>query len=235
MDRLGIDEQTLVVFTSDNGPWIETTRGNDPEKPPFIPPEHSGTSGPLRGYKMLTREGGLRVPCVVRWPGRVPADSVCEEVAATIDLLPTFAAVAEAELPTGRTLDGGDIGPLMLGEPQAQSPHDAFYYFCYTNLQAVRAGRWKLVLPRPEHPPWTGWSGRFAGEGVAEPELYDLESDIGEAHNVAAAHPEVVGRLTALAEQAREELGDYDRIGAGARFFDDGPRRPDMNFWQRGN
>ena len=235
LERLGIEQQTLVIFTSDNGPWIETSRGNDPEKPPFIPVDHSGTAGPLRGYKMLTREGGLRVPCVMRWPGRIPAGSVCDKVAATIDLLPTFAAVADTEVPADRTIDGGDLRPLMFNEPEAQSPRDAFFYYCYTNLQAVRSGRWKLVLPRPEHPPWTGWSGRFVGEGVAEPELYDLDADIGENDDIAAAYPEVVSRLTELAEQARDELGDYDRIGAGARFFDDGPQRPDMNFWDKGN
>lgn len=233
LDRLGIDDRTLVIYTSDNGPWIETTHGNDPRRRPFIPPQHSGTTGPLRGYKMLTWDGGLRVPCVMRWPGHIPAGAVCDEVAATIDVLPTLTAVAGGELPAGRTIDGGDLRPLMFGESGARSPREAFYYYCYTNLQAVRSGRWKLVLPRPEHPAWTGWSGRFVGQAVTEPELFDLEADVGETHNVAAAHPDVVDRLMALVEQARDDLGDYDRIGIGARFFDDGPRRPDMDFWKK--
>lgn len=231
LQDLGIDENTLVLFTSDNGPWIEVTRGNRPDAAPLIPPEHSGRADPLRGYKMLTWEGGLRVPCVVRWPGRIPAGSVCDEVAATIDLLPTFASLAGAKLPDDRIIDGRNIRPLLSGQGGARSPHEAFYYYCYTHLQAVRSRRWKLVLPRPEHPEWVGWSGRFHGNGVDSIELYDLEADVSEATNVAGEHPEVVSRLLNLVEEAREDLGDYNRMGQGARFFDPGPRRPEMGKW----
>ena len=232
--ELGIDRRTLVVFTSDNGPWIETTRGNAPGAKPLIPRNHSGTADPLRGYKMLTWEGGLRVPCLMWWPGRVPAGTTCDEVAATIDLLPTFAALAGARLPDGRLLDGRDIRPLIFAEAGARSPHEALYYYGYTHLQAVRSGRWKLVLPRPEYPKWTGWSGRFYRSGVEKTELHDLEADIGEARDVAGENPEVVARLMKLIESARVDLGDYDRVGRGARFFDEGPKRPDMGFWKRG-
>ncbi|MEW4530714.1 sulfatase [Maioricimonas sp. JC845] len=231
--QLDLASRTLVIFTSDNGPWIETTRGNDPDAKPLIPRNHSGTADPLKGYKMLTWEGGLRVPCVAWWPGTIPAGTTCEKVAATIDLLPTFASLAGAELPADRTLDGHDITPLLLGHPDALSPHDetGLFYYRYTALEAVRSGRWKLVLPRPEHPPWTGWSGRFHDSQVDELTLYDLQEDSGEARNVAADHPEIVARLQRLIEQARRELGDYNRIGSGARFLDDGPKRPDM--WRK--
>lgn len=225
-----LDKNTLVIFTSDNGPWIETTRGNRPGIKPFIPRNHSGTADPLRGYKMLTWEGGLRVPCVAWWPGKIPAGSTCEQVAATIDLLPTFMKLAGSRPPDDRTIDGKDIWPLLAGDPDAASPHDemGFFYFRYTALEAVRSGRWKLVLPRPEHPPWTGWSGRFDGSGVDELTLFDLQADVGEAKNVAQEHPEVVDRLTKLIQDARQDLGDFHRIGTGARFFDEGPQRPDL-------
>ena len=231
--ELNLDEKTLVIFTSDNGPWIETTRGNRKGLKPFIPRNHSGAADPLRGYKMLTWEGGLRVPCVAWWPGRIPADRTCRKVAATIDLLPTVAKLAGAELPQDRVIDGHDIWPLLTDEGDAVSPHDepGFFYYRYTALEAVRSGRWKLVLPRSEHPPWTGWSGRFDGSGVKELTLIDLESDIGEARNVAADHPDIVARLMRLVEDARQELGDYDRVGAGARFFDEGPQRP--RIWKK--
>ncbi len=232
--ELGLDKNTLVVYTSDNGPWIETTRGNAPDGKPFIPPGHSGTADPLRGYKMLTWEGGLRVPCIMWWPGKIPAGTTSDEVVATIDLLPTFARLSGAKLPDGRILDGKDIWPLMSGEPGAKSPHDAFYYYCFTHLQAVRSGRWKLVLPRPEHPKWVGWSGRFHGSGVETVELYDLDADAGETQNVAGRHLDVVARLMKLIEAGRSDPGDYDRIGTGARFFDDGPRRPESRRWIAG-
>lgn len=232
--ELGLDRNTLLIYTSDNGPWIETTRGNAPDGKPFIPPEHSGCADPLRGYKMLTWEGGLRVPCVMWWPGRVPAAATCDEVAATIDLLPTLAKLAGVEPVDDRVLDGKDIWPLVSGEPDAGSPHEAFFYFSFTHLQAVRSGPWKLVLSRPEHPKWVGWSGRFWGSGVDAVELYDLDADPGETQNVAEGHADVVKRLMKLVEAARAELGDYDRIGEGARFFDDGARRPESRRWIEG-
>jgi arylsulfatase A-like enzyme len=226
--ELELDDNTLVVFTSDNGPWIEVTRGAKPGGRTFIPPEHSGTADPLRGYKMLTWEGGLRVPCVAWAPGKIPAGTTCGAVAATIDLLPTIAHLCGAELPRDRALDGHNVWPLLTGKTEA-GPHDetGFFYYRYTALEAVRSGPWKLVLPRPEHPPWTGWSGRFVGSGVAEVTLFNLTDDIAEATNLAGEHPEVTARLQQKIEAARADLGDYNRIGRGARFFDEGPHRPD--------
>ena len=228
---LGIDERTLVVFTSDNGPWIETTLGNNPQSKAVIPRDHSGNADPLRGHKMLTWDGGERVPCIMRWPGNIPADLASDELSTTMDLLPTFARFAGGEIPKDRTLDGKDIGPLLLNRPGAKSPHDVFYYYCYTHLQAVRDTRWKLVLPRPEHPEWTGWSGRFIGNKVSAVELYDLKNDIAEAKNVADQHPDEVAKLMHFIEAGRAELGDYDRIGAGQRFFDSGPKRQSEEKW----
>jgi len=181
---------------------------------------------------MTTWDGGSRVPCIARWPGRIPAGKVSGELVTTMDVLPTFAKLAGATLPDGRILDGRDVWPILSGQPDAKSPHEAYYFYCYTHLQAVRSGKWKLVLPRPAKPPWCGWSARMV-DAVEELSLYDLEADIEEKHNVAKDHPDVVARLMGLIEKARGDLGDYDRVGQGARFFDDGPKRPDMGFWKR--
>ena len=206
----GLDDNTLIVFTSDNGPWNEKHIG-----------DYGGSAAPLRGSKMMTWEGGPRVPCIVRWPGRVPAGKVSDEIATTMDLLPTFARLAGAKLPADRTLDGQDLLPLLTGRPGARGK-EAFFFYCYTHLQAVRNRRWKLVLPRPAKPPWTGWSARMV-DAVPAPQLYDLQADPAEAHDVAAANPDVVVELMKLVEKAQADLGDYNRVGKGARFFD-GPR-----------
>jgi arylsulfatase len=231
LKKLGLDERTLIVFTSDNGPWIETTDGMKPGCKPFIPRDHSGNAEPLRGYKMVTWDGGFRVPCVVRWPGNIPAGSVSDELTSTLDLLPTFAALADAKPPADRKLDGLDLA-AFLRAPSGRSPRADFLFYSYTHLQAVRDARWKLVLPRPEYPKWTGFSGRFFGDEVSALELYDLKSDPGETRNLAATHPDEVARLMKLVESARADLGDYDRVGAGQRFFDDGPKRRDINAWK---
>ena len=135
----------------------------------------------------------MREPCIMRWPDRIPKGDVCDELATAMDIMPTFTGLAGP--PTDRIIDGKDIWPLISGRPRAKTPHEAFYYYRDERLQAVRSGRWKLHLHRPEAPE----------AGVL---LYDLEADIGETTNVAAANPGVVKRLQALAEQAREDLGD---------------------------
>jgi arylsulfatase len=205
----GLDEHTLVIFATDNGPWL--SYGN-----------HAGSAGPLREGKGTTWEGGVRVPCIMRWPGRIPAGAVCDELAATIDILPTIAGLIGGELPQ-HTIDGKDIWPLMSGRPGAKTPHDAWYYYWGNELQAVRSGDWKLHFPhdyrslsgRP------GRDGRPAGYSAARTELalYNLREDIGEKRDVKADHPDVVERLQQLAAQAREELGDAagKRTGRGFR------------------
>jgi arylsulfatase len=223
LKQLGLDDNTLVVFTSDNGPWIETTPGMKPGGRPFIPRDHSGTADPLRGWKMSAWDGGCRVPFVARWPGKIPGGRVSDGIFSTMDLLPTFAQIAAAKLPEDRTLDGRDGMRFLTGETDT-SPREDYLYYTGCLLTGVRVGPWKLVLPRPANPPGTDWWGRMI-EAVKEPSLFDLDADPGETTNLAREHPEVVARLTQRIEQARAELGDIDRTGSGARFFDPGERR----------
>ncbi len=203
LKKQGIDENTLVIFTSDNGPVI---------RPRERLGHRAGSAGPLRGSKNTTWEGGMREPCIMRWPGNIPAGRACDELTTTMDLLPTFTKLVGGWLPTDRIIDGKDIWPLMTGQPGATSPHEAFYYYRDDRLQAVRSGQWKLHVYRPE------WEPNFR-HGVYEPLLYDLENDIGETTNVAHKYPEVVKRLQALAEKARSDMGDAatDRKGSNVR------------------
>lgn len=197
LKRHGLEERTLLIFTSDNG------------APQRNPPQ--GSNQPLAGWGYTTAEGGMRVPCLLRWPGQIPAGQVCSELVTAMDLLPTLARLAEADLPTDRVLDGKDVWPLFAGQPGARSPHEAFYYYHMDQLQAVRAGKWKLYLPREA-------ARRGASAGSPTPLLlFDLSQDLAEAHNLAAEHPEVVQRLLALAERARHDLGDRHQPGAGQR------------------
>ncbi len=190
----GLDKNTLVLFTSDNGS------------------QRKGSNDPLRGKKGRTDEGGMRVPCVVRWPGKIPAGSSSGEITATIDLLPTFARLAGTSAPTDRTIDGKDIWPILSGQPEARSPHEAFYYYQMDQLQAIRSGPWKLFV---------AMDAKKRNWGKPEPaqplKLFNLSNDIHEDKNLAATKPEVVKRLLALAETARRDLGDTGRPGAGQR------------------
>ncbi len=196
--REGLESSTLVIWTSDNG------------APERRPPQ--GSNRPLRGWGYTTAEGGMRVPCLMRWPGQVPAGSTCRELCSALDLLPTLAALAGAPLPTDRVIDGLDIGPLLSGRSGAKSPHEAFYFYRGEQLQAVRAGKWKLYLPL---------AAKQIGLGVqtetSPARLYDLETDVSETTNLADRQPEVMRRLQLLAEKAREDLGDVGRPGKNQR------------------
>jgi arylsulfatase A-like enzyme len=199
LERHGLNERTLVIFTSDNGPWL--SYGN-----------HAGSAGPLREGKGTVWEGGVREPCVMRWTGKIPAGTTCTELAATIDILPTFAALAGAPVPSDRIIDGKDIRPLLFGEPGAKCPHEAYYYYWNTGLEAVRSGPWKLHFPHSYRSlKGKGGTGgkptRYVDKTIGLA-LYNLESDIGETTDVAAQHPDVVARLEKLGEAAREDLGD---------------------------
>lgn len=183
----GLDKDTLVVFTSDNGPWL--TKGTD-----------GGSAGPLRGGKGSTWEGGVRVPTIAWWPGRVPAGSVNDAVAATIDLLPTFVSLAGGTVPATPVIDGRDITSILLGQSK-ESAREAHFYFSGYDLQAVRQGRWKLALvPQPED----------MGKRAKTPpglRLYDLDAEIGEQTDVAVQHREIVAKLKVLADKVSAEIG----------------------------
>jgi len=197
--KLNLDGDTLIAFTSDNGPWL--TRG-----------EHGGSALPLRDGKGTTYEGGMRVPCIVRCTGKIPAGSVCSEMVTAMDFCPTFARLGGAKMPTDRIIDGKNIWPLMAGMKGAKGPHEAFFYYRSYGLEAVRSGKWKLILERSER--------RKETDDRKIPEaLYDLHADIGETRDVSAEHPEVVKRLRGLAERCREDLGDsnQDRPGKNRR------------------
>jgi hypothetical protein len=136
-----------------------------------------------------------------------------------MDLLPTFAKLSGAQAPKDRIIDGKDITALLTGKQGAASPHEAFYTYNYLRLTSVRSGKWKLALARPARPPGTGWSGRMI-DAVPQTQLFDLEKDIGEKRDVAEKNPEVVASMMKLVEKARADLGDYNRVGKGARFFE---------------
>ncbi len=222
LKELNIDDNTLVVFTSDNGPWVETTRGMKPNAAKLIPRDHSGNADPLRGWKMSAWDGGSRVPFIARWPGRIPAGSSSDEILSTMDLLPTFASIAKGKLPDVE-LDGKDATEFLTGKSET-SPRDEYFYYSGCLLTGVRSGSWKLVLPRVNAPQGLGWWARMI-EAVDEIHLFDLEADPGETTNVAAEHPEVVAVLMKRITRARAELGDIDQTGTKARFFDKGPRK----------
>lgn len=229
LEELGLDSNTYVIFTSDNGPWIHPGGRAKRRK-------EGGYAEPLRSGKTSAWDGGQRVPCVVWAPGRIPGGTTCGELASTLDFLPTFARLAGAEVPTDRVIDGHDISPLLHAEPGAKSPTKAFYFYGQTQLRAVRADGWKLMLPSPAQPPWwiRNWSVHIEPDDlveIEEPLLYSYATDIGEQHDVAAEHPQVVERLLELAEWARRDIGDYNRVGENARFFDPEPRRPDAAEW----
>ena len=210
LDEYKLAERTLVIFSSDNGPWLSYG-------------EHGGSAGPLREGKGTAWDGGVRVPCIMRWPGRVPAGSVCREPAMTIDILPTVAKLAGAALPK-LLIDGLDIGPLLAQPTVARSPHEALYFYWGAELHALRSGQWKLHFPHPYQsivgqPRASGGKPVTYAKATTELALYDLATDPGEQHNVAADHADVVSRLSALGEQARVDLGDslIKRRGANLR------------------
>ncbi|MGI6417881.1 MAG: sulfatase [Thermoguttaceae bacterium] len=205
-----LDSHTMVVFASDNGPWLSYG-------------DHAGSAKPLREGKGTMFDGGCRVPTVMRWPGRIPAGTVCDTPAMTIDLLPTIAHLAAAPLPDHK-IDGKNIWPLVAGQPGAASPHEAYYFYYGNELQAVRMGKWKLHFPHG----YRTLSGRKGGTGGTpvpydnariELALFDLENDVGETADVKDRHPEVVAAIQKLASAMREDLGDSARKikGAGNR------------------
>lgn len=204
----GLDENTYVIFTSDNGPW-------------WIKGDHGGNAKPLRGAKTSAWEGGLRVPFIIRAPGKVPAGKTSVEVTATIDLLPTIAHIAGAELPTDRVIDGLDISRLFHGE--SSDLKRPFFYYQHQELRGVRMGKWKLHLP---HQPdstsivYRKWPNHSAPDDrvlFTKHILYDLENDIGEKTDVSSENPEAVAELNKLLDWAKQDIGDFGKRGINAR------------------
>ncbi len=174
LKSLNIDENTLVIFTSDNGPWnLKNGQG--------------GSALPLRGFKFDTYEGGMREPMIAHWPGKIPAGSVCSEIASTIDLLPTIAWLTGSAKPKA-PIDGENIWPLLSGKRGAKTPHDGYYYYNAMTLQGVRSGDWKLRIVK------------------GKVELFNLAKDISESKNIESENPEIVNRLTKKMAKFDKEL-----------------------------
>ncbi len=188
---LGLEENTIVIFTSDNGSLGDNVVPYGGDGEPL-----GASNGPLRGAKAHTWEGGMRVPGIVRWPRRIAPGRVSDEIVLSLDLYPTLAAVCGAEVPNDRTIDGRDVSSIWFDDT-ATSPHEVFLYYWMNDLEAVRVGPWKL---------------HFAKRGLELCELYDLENDIGETTNLAAVHPDIVTQLNETASAARASLGDA-RLG----------------------
>jgi arylsulfatase A len=203
LNKYGLERDTLVIFTTDNGPWL--SYGN-----------HAGSAGPLREGKGTSWEGGTRVPCVMRLPGKIPAGQVSDDFLMTIDLLPTFARLTGAKLPE-LPIDGLDVWPLLTRQPGAKNPHEGYgIWYAQNELQAVVSadGHWKLLLPH-RYRTLNGRPGgrdgipvKYENKDLTAPVLFDLRADIGETTDVSAAHPEEVKQLLAFAEKCRDELGD---------------------------
>jgi len=211
IQKNGLDNDTLVMFCSDNGPWL-------------CYGDHAGSAYPLREGKGTSWDGGVREPTLMRWPGHIPAGKVCDAPLMTIDMLPTVARLIGGRLPDHK-IDGLDISDVIMGKA-ASSPHEVLYfYYGQNNLEALRSGNWKLELPRR----YPSLNGRPGGRGgmpakyetltISDSELYDLNADPGQSKNVAPQHPDVLKKMLAYVEQAREELGDglTKHIGTGRR------------------
>lgn len=195
----GIEKNTLLIFTADNGPW--RAFGN-----------HAGNTGGLREGKGTTFEGGQREPCIMRWPGKIPAGTICSKLSATIDLMPTLAAIAGGKLPV-KKIDGVNILPLLMNDTSANPRKEFVYYFHKNDLEAIRKGKWKLVFPHKgvsyaaKAPGQNGFP-QFPPRVQVDMALYDLSIDPGETVDVQESYPEQVKALQTLADKYRSELGD---------------------------
>ena len=203
LEKNGLQDNTWVIFTSDNGPWLSYG-------------DHAGSAGPLREGKGTVWEGGTRVTGIMRWLGKIPAGTTSDAMLMTIDILPTLAAVIGADLPK-HPIDGKNVWPLIAGEKDAKNPHDFYAFYYHQNeLQALTSGdgRWKIIFPHTyrrlgDQPRAAGGKPVNYVPGIVEAaELYDLSADLGEAKNIAASHPDELARLQRYATVVRADLGD---------------------------
>jgi arylsulfatase A len=194
LDEMGLAETTYVVYTSDNGPWLSFKH-------------HGGSAGPLRDGKGTTFEGGMRVPFLIRGPG-IPAGTVCDQLSASIDLLPSIASIVGHPLPPDREIDGLDVSPLWMGTAEASPREEFLYYTAHGVIEGLRQGKWKLLVKRPSPPRGKGKAKAEAEVEKAAPTilLFDLEADLGEQRDLAAAHPEIVERLRLRMEALDRDL-----------------------------
>jgi arylsulfatase A len=200
--ELNLSEKTLMLFTSDNGPWL-------------VMGERGGVAGPLRGGKGSTWEGGMREPTIAWWPGQIAAGSACDAPMSEIDVLPTLVKLGGGTVPTDRKLDGKDVWPLLAGQTK-ESPHEALFYFNGNKLDAVRAGPWKLaIVKQPLHKV----KGDPETVNHTGPRLYNLDTDIGEKTDVAAQHPDIVAKLQKFIAAMDADLGATG-TGPGVRACD---------------
>ncbi len=199
LEETGLSENTLIIFTSDNGPWISF--GN-----------HAGSTGGLREGKGTSFEGGQKVPSMMKWPAVIPKGVICNKLASTIDILPTLAAITRSPLPE-KIIDGVNIFPLLAGDEMANPRRIFYYYYGDNQLEAVREDNWKLIFPHKHRsyegvmPGENGLPGEYNSK-VSELELYDLRRDPGERYNLLSFYPEKVEDLKKIAETARDDLGD---------------------------
>jgi arylsulfatase A-like enzyme len=210
-----VEDNTLIIFTSDNGPWLSYG-------------DHAGSAAPLREGKGTMFDGGCRVPCIMTWPAQIPPGTVCPAPVMTIDILPTVADLLNTPLPAA-PIDGLSIRHLLVGPESSQSPHEALWFYWGNQLQAIRSGRWKLHFPHEYRTlegiqpatggiqPATGGIPATYRTATIEESLFDLEQDPGESNNLLAQYPEVAADLRRLAETAREQLGDGRIKGSAVR------------------
>jgi len=206
LDKLGMTENTIIFFTSDNGPWLTPNKVSS-----------AGSAEPLRGSKFNTFEGGHRVPGIVKFPGHITPGQISNELVSSMDILATIADITGSKVAENRVIDGKSMWPLLTQKKGAKTAHEVLLGYTGKNLQTIRKGKWKLHLPRnPDGVPF--YAGHLWGRGTIDdletPMLFDLEQDVGEQTNVAEIYPEIVEELLREAEKAQKELGDWNIIGS---------------------
>jgi arylsulfatase A-like enzyme len=196
LEELNIEKETLVIFASDNGPWLP-----------------AGSAHPLSGGKYTTMEGGHRVPAIMRWPGRIPAGQVSDQLVSALDVLPTIAAATGASLPADRKYDGHNLMPMLSGKTD-KSPRREFAYYNGLTLEAIRRGPWKLHLPRrAAHRVYWAQHPKKIYLNLDHAMLNNLTDDISEKRDLTEINPEQTKELQELAAEIRSELGDWNMEG----------------------